>query len=487
VAPLDCFDLRSMEMVFLLKLHPSSKRISSSRPAIFNQLLISSMSSPSQRTQVDRLDRYRPYLRFLRDLAFSLADIFSQCTTIRPWYLVLPVLALKLLVVVSYTYGSNVDHHVPTGVDGLVVVRGERGCYLFEADRDEEEREKRMGVLGQPVCEAGAERSMGTAMPNGHVSSTPSSNPKIKIAVVCPVYLANDEDTKSLHRVHQSLLHQTHQPDLILFVDDGSPLPRESTIAQKQTKTSSAIFHVFPFPRGIPPPPRHDPYEILESDTTTRILRLAENRSPAAARNRGIDHAVAALGDDPGHTLIFLLDVDCVAPPEWIENGVAAVLARRPGIMDGRPVEPLLVGGLTYGINPASFFSFYHDLFGTLNPRIIRVPDPTTAQYQPLYAPTCNMVILPGDAGCGKKLPRFHEGFREAAQEDVLFCLEAVYGRGCELVMDKVCRYSILRLSGTRADGLPASSSDCAESQDGACASGRHSLYLSDSAKGTSL
>lgn len=428
----------TLQMGFVLNYLPSSRRISTFRPALSNQFLVSSMSSPSHRTQVDRLDRYRPYLRFLRDLVFSLADIFSQCTTVRPWYLVLPVLALKLLVVVSYTYGSNVDHHVPKGVDGLLVVRGERGCYLFEADRDEEEREKRMGVLGQPVCEVGAKRSNGTAMPDGHVNSTPCSNPTIKIAVVCPVYLAEDDDTKALHRVHQSLLHQTRQPDLLVFVDDGSPLLHNPPIAGKPTKPSSAIIDVFPFPRGIPLPPRRDPYETLESDTNTRVLRLAENRGPAAARNRGIDHAVAALGDDPGHTLIFLLDVDCIAPEDWIENGLTAVLARRPGIMDGGPVEPLLVGGLTHGVNPSSFYSYYHDLFGTLNPRIIRVPNPTTVQYRPLYVPTCNMVILLGDGGCGKKLPRFHEGFREAAQEDVLFCLEAVYGRGCELVMDKV-------------------------------------------------
>lgn len=109
------------------------------------------MSSLPKGTRTTRFERYYPYLRFLRDLAFSLADIFSQCTTIRPWYLIFPVLALKALVIISYTYGNNVDHHIPKGVDGLVVIRGPRGCYLFEGDRGEAEREKRMGALGQPV------------------------------------------------------------------------------------------------------------------------------------------------------------------------------------------------------------------------------------------------------------------------------------------------------------------------------------------------
>ncbi|KAI5451708.1 hypothetical protein NCC49_001357 [Naganishia albida] len=404
------------------------------------------MSPRTKRTQIDRFERYYPYLRFVRDLAFSLADIFSQCTTIRPWYLVIPILALKLFVVISHTFGNNIDHHVPKGVDGLLVIRGKRGCWLFEGDTDEEEREKRMGVLGQPECAAKDRALSGKTLKADHtVRETPHPNStrgEIRIAVVCPVYISDtgtDTDLKALQRVHRSLRHQTRQPDLIVFVDDGSPILQHPNNASKPSKSSPSRYTIPPFPRLNPPQPRPDPYETLDIGTNTHVLCLLENGGPAAARNRGIDHAVAILGNDPGRTLVFLLDVDCVAPVDWIVDWIAAVLARRPGIMDDvEPIEPLIVGGLTYGISPSSFYSFYHDLFGTLNPRIIRVPNPNAAQYQPLYAPTCNMIILPGHAECSKKLPRFHEGFREAAQEDVLFCLEAVYGRGCELIMDKL-------------------------------------------------
>lgn len=80
------------------------------------------------------------------------------------------------------------------------------------------------------------------------------------------------------------------------------------------------------------------------------------------------------------------------------------------------------------------------------------------------------MVILPGDADCRKKLPRFHEGFREAVQEDVLFCLEAVYGRGCELVMDKVSRRVMFPASRRSTDGrLAFPSRNCTDAQDGTC------------------
>lgn len=296
-----------------------------------------------------------------------------------------------------------------------------------------------MGALGQPVGDVAKSECNGNA--NGTVKVNSPRYGEIKIGVVCPVYLFDvDKDPEALHRVHQSLRKQSRRLDLVVFVDDGSPMLRDPRNASPTMKRASFLDLSFPA-RSSPRRFSQDPYETLDAGIGIHVLRLPDNQGPAAARNRGIDHAVAALGNDPGHTLVFLLDLDCVPPEDWIENGLAAALARRPGLLDGTtPVEPLLVGGLTYGTNPSSFFSFYHDLFGTLNPRIIRVPNPNAAQFQPLYTPTCNMVILPGDADGQKKLPRFHEGFREAAQEDVLFCLEAVYGRGCELVMDKVSR-----------------------------------------------
>lgn len=398
------------------------------------------MSSPSPNNQANRFQRYYLYLRFFRDTLFSLADIFAQCTVIHPWYLIFPVLALKLVAFVGYAFGSNMDHYIPKGVEGLVVIRGPRGCYLFEGDKDEVEREKRMGVLGQSAA------NIDQGQPNGTAASESSQPRKIMIAAVCPVYLCDpDKDPKALQRVHQSLYKQTRRPDLVVFVDDDSPMLQTtattSHFSAKPRLSISNILHcVIPVQSARCP----DPYEQLEYGLETYVLRPTETRGPAAARNQGIDHAIAVLGNNPGNTVIFLLDMDCVAPPDWIENGYTAVSTRRPGLLDDSspvsPMEPLLVGGLTCGANPSSFYSYYHELFGTLNPRIIRLPNPNTRQFKPLYASTCNMVVFPGDVHSEKKLPRFHEGFREAAQEDVLFCLEAVYGRGCELVFDRVSR-----------------------------------------------
>ncbi len=76
--------------------------------------------------------------------------------------------------------------------------------------------------------------------------------------------------------------------------------------------------------------------------------------------------------------------------------------------------QPLLVGGTTLGSNPTHAVDAYHDLFGTLNPRLLVLRDPDVA-VQPLYAPTCNLVLYLGD-GTSSRLPRFNERFREASK-----------------------------------------------------------------------
>ncbi|KAJ9111282.1 hypothetical protein QFC20_002573 [Naganishia adeliensis] len=187
----------------------------------------------------------------------------------------------------------------------------------------------------------------------------------------------------------------------------------------------------------------NDPYLLLASTVPaieTLVLRLPVNLGPAGARNAGIDCVIAELGNDPGSTILFLTDLDCLPLKEWIHNGYQAVLQRRPslgkGIADGS--EPLLVGGITSSATASpSIYSYYHDFYGTLNPRMCTSPSPSALEARPRYAPSCNLVIYPGNSNSGKQLPRFHEGFKEPSIQDVFFCLEAMFRRGCDLVLDK--------------------------------------------------
>ncbi|KAJ9127343.1 hypothetical protein QFC24_000750 [Naganishia onofrii] len=224
----------------------------------------------------------------------------------------------------------------------------------------------------------------------------------IRVAVICPVYLCTKADVDALKSLMERLTGQTRTPDLIVLVDDGSPLGPFAT-AEKEAEV-------------------------------VRHLRLPVNRGPAAARNAGIDLAISALGNKPERTLLLLLDIDCIPPPEWVQRGIRAVQLCRPGI--GRNddeqeiLDPLIVGGLTKGIR-SLIVSRYHDFYGTLNPRILRIPSASSplsrnggkTRYRPLYAPTCNMAIFLGSPKGKKRLPRFNEAFREPAQEDVLFVL----------------------------------------------------------------
>lgn len=124
-----------------------------------------------------------------------------------------------------------------------------------------------MGVLGHPVGDVSKIEINGTANGpiNGTVKSDSLQHGKTKIGVVCPVYLCDvDKDPEALQRVHQSLRNQSRRPDLVVFVDDGSPMLRDRKNTSP-TKQSCSLFDILSFARTSPPRLCHDPYESLET------------------------------------------------------------------------------------------------------------------------------------------------------------------------------------------------------------------------------
>ena len=182
------------------------------------------------------------------------------------------------------------------------------------------------------------------------ISLSPTNN-----AVVIPAYIRNDQEVKQLHR---AVLSVCKQVDLVLIIDDASPIP---------FKEDSFIF------------------------------RLKENSGPAAARNIGLE-ICKMLGSI---NYILFLDADCIADKNW-----ASSMIRR------LQKDSIAVGGITKAIKKDSV-SLYHDLFGTLNGRLL-----WKSKQELLYAPTCNFGI---NLKCGIK---FDERFPDSAYEDIDFCIK---------------------------------------------------------------
>jgi hypothetical protein len=154
-----------------------------------------------------------PYIRVLYDVYGACPGLWIQWKAMNyQWHVVVRIAALNFLEIIGYAWGSNVDHGTPDN-DGDVVIQGSRADYRFRADRDEAEKEKRMGVLGRPALQQFSPQDL-----------TYGSHGTVKIAVVCPVLIGGKDDVEALQRVHQSLISQSRKADLLLFVDDGSPI-----------------------------------------------------------------------------------------------------------------------------------------------------------------------------------------------------------------------------------------------------------------------
>jgi hypothetical protein len=312
--------------------------------------------------------------------------------------------ALHAAANLGYAWGQWRDTF--TTSDGHVIVRTANGC----------------NVTVPPPPALSADASLQGLGPDPREdASVPDI--ELAVAVVVPVLVTDADGLEQLRKLVARLLGQTLPPRQVIFVDDGSPI-------EVATSTKALT--------------------ISTAGSEIEVVRLQCNQGPAAARNAGVDRAVALNSDAAavGKLVVFLTDLDCLPLADWIERGVAAVTALRPFLVNAslhpelssaaaqNKSQPLLVGGTTVGSNPKHAVDAYHDRFGTLNPRLLVLRDADVA-VQPLYAPTCNLVLYLGD-GTSSRLPRFNEHFREASMEDVLFCLQAWAQRNIEFVVQEV-------------------------------------------------
>jgi GT2 family glycosyltransferase len=180
------------------------------------------------------------------------------------------------------------------------------------------------------------------------------------VVAVIPAYLSRAHEPAQLAACVTAVTAQRAIGRAVV-VDDGSPLP-------------------FPaLPAGA------------------ELLRLGRNRGPAAARNAGLERALAL-----GARAVLFTDVDCLPDPGWAEALLAALDA------GGRAA----VGGVTRALG-ATLLDRYHDFAGTLNGRW-NLPGHETL----LYATTCNMAVR----ATALDGVRFDERFPTAAGEDYDFC-----------------------------------------------------------------
>ncbi|KAL3680772.1 hypothetical protein R1sor_023728 [Riccia sorocarpa] len=199
------------------------------------------------------------------------------------------------------------------------------------------------------------------------------SNDLHKIAVVLPVYATSQGYARMVVEAVDALSQQTRQPDLVLVVDDFSPVPLPESIARTVSNGRDS------------------------RTTEIRVLKLPYNCGPAAARNEGL---VTAKRE--GASLVLFLDSDCLPDRSWVE-AMEETQIQSPGIVCGR----------TLSFEKGSVVGFYHDVCGTLNGRVFQ--DSTV-----LYGCTCNLSIDTSKVGF-----YFDTTFRRAAFEDVEFCVRA--------------------------------------------------------------
>lgn len=116
----------------------------------------------------------------------------------------------------------------------------------------------------------------------------------MKVSVYVPAYNV----AEFLPRCIEALLKQTHQPDEILVIDDGS---RDTT------------------------------REIASSYPAVTLVAHPENQGLGAARNTAFRAA--------RNELVASLDADCVADPEWLASLVARIGDERLAGVGGRLLE----------------------------------------------------------------------------------------------------------------------------------------------------
>lgn len=187
------------------------------------------------------------------------------------------------------------------------------------------------------------------------------------IAVVLPVYARTEHDLAMLFKVLQYLSKQKRPADLIVLVDDGSPLTIPSVIANE----------------GL------------------ALVQLWCNKGPATARNCGM-----TVAKERGANVICFLDADCQPSSDWVSM-MERAQQETPGIVCGK----------TLADSSATAVGLYHEVFGTLNGRMLE-------DGSVLYGCTCNLSI----SVAGVDL-LFDSSFPAASFEDVEFCIRAKKNR----------------------------------------------------------
>ena len=187
------------------------------------------------------------------------------------------------------------------------------------------------------------------------------------IAVILPVYLRCVQDLALLFKVLDHLSKQKRPADIIVLVDDASPVPIPSIIAHEKLV----------------------------------LIQLRCNKGPATGRNCGI-----ALAKERGANVICFLDADCQPSSDWIAM-MEKAQQETPGIVCGKTLSD--ASGTAVGL--------YHEVFGTLNGRML-------SDGSVLYGCTCNLSI----SVAGVDL-MFDSSYPAASFEDVEFCIRAKKNR----------------------------------------------------------
>jgi len=181
-----------------------------------------------------------------------------------------------------------------------------------------------------------------------------------RAVAVIPAYLRTPRDAAWLVRGVQALARQAPVVSAVVVADDGGP--------------------------ERPPP----------MPGSVEVVRAGRNGGPAAARNRGIERALAL-----GAWAVLFTDHDCVCDPGW---AAALVEALRGGAV--------AASGVTCSLG-RTWLDRYQDFAGALNGRWA-LPGHEAL----IYGPSCNLAVRAEVLG----KVRFDERFPTAAGEDFDFC-----------------------------------------------------------------
>ncbi|MEO1263503.1 MAG: glycosyltransferase [Bacteroidota bacterium] len=186
---------------------------------------------------------------------------------------------------------------------------------------------------------------------------------KPTIGIVIPIYTRTKKDLSDVQNLINSILRLSYPPDMVIVVDDCSPLA----------------------------------YELPASFIKVKLER---NSGPAKARNKGIELALEKEID-----VIAFTDADCILDVDWTKQIIFHF-------------QQCAACGLVSG-NTVSFdqhwFGEYHNINGTLNGRKFKDSD------RLLYGTTANLAITSEVA----REIRFNETFPDASGEDIEFCFRA--------------------------------------------------------------